>query len=359
MVLHNNPFKILGATPKDNLQKLKQLADEKGCQGSIYDCNEIFKILTDPQKRLSAEVAWISDNSPLGIVNSNVTYVLENGFEIDTFRLKAFNILNTFDSIDSKKLLDSINKNRKKAKFPLLDNMSELEDALLSHKLYVKKVIANKLSELSIKENIELKLFDNGDQKHSTQMEKYFTQKRKQPRKKGNGGVVLFSIVIIAVCAFVWVNNKAVSTTNLPVQLVEPSFDKPVVAKPDNGYFVNFNKGKAKAELTIKTPPGDSYYYILLKNPTSNATEMSLFVHPNSAADIKVPLGDYKMFYASGKEWYGTKYIFGPKTIYSKADDTFRFYMQGNDIVGHTVTLIEQVDGNLHTSIATKSDFID
>ena len=143
-----------------------------------------------------------------------------------------------------------------------------------------------------------------------------------------------------------------------PLPLVKPPFNEPVQEKPANGYSKNFTNLKRQAPLTIKTPSeGDYCYYILLKSESTNKSVISLFVYPGKTAEIKVPLGRYTLYYATGTEWYGTKHLFGPDTVYSKADEVLEFKVQGNKILGHTIELIKQVGGNLSTSKADQSQF--
>ena len=68
-------------------------------------------------------------------------------------------------------------------------------------------------------------------------------------------------------------------------------------------------------------------------------------------------LGTYEVRYPSGDKWYGYEYLFGPETSYSKADKTFTFRVEGNQVSGFTITLYKATDGNLHTSPIEPTDF--
>ena len=84
---------------------------------------------------------------------------------------------------------------------------------------------------------------------------------------------------------------------------------------------------------------------------------MTFFIYGGQNFETKVPLGVYRLKYASGKIWYGEKYLFGPDTAYSKAEQDFEFYRQGDQIAGYTVELILQRNGNLHTTRIPASEF--
>ncbi|MDR2714942.1 MAG: zinc ribbon domain-containing protein [Coriobacteriales bacterium] len=135
-----------------------------------------------------------------------------------------------------------------------------------------------------------------------------------------------------------------------------PEFGKPAQPLPSNGEVKSYIQGKHTAPLSIKTSSGDNYYYVLLKME-SGFKALSVFIYPGKTVDIDVPLGKYYLYYATGKEWYGTENLFGPDTVYSKADDIFIFYEANDYVNGYTVELIPRRGGNLSTSSASSSDF--
>ena len=58
MTIKENPFYILGATTRDNRQKIQELVDEKSLSLDMSVCTEARAVLTNPRRRLSAELAW-------------------------------------------------------------------------------------------------------------------------------------------------------------------------------------------------------------------------------------------------------------------------------------------------------------
>jgi hypothetical protein len=70
-----------------------------------------------------------------------------------------------------------------------------------------------------------------------------------------------------------------------------------------------------------------------------------------------VPFGTYVAKYAWGQKWYGYQHLFGPNTAYTKADTTFAFRREGNQIKGFSVTLYTVEGGNVGTLPITGSDF--
>jgi hypothetical protein len=65
----------------------------------------------------------------------------------------------------------------------------------------------------------------------------------------------------------------------------------------------------------------------------------------------------YHFKFATGHEWYGERFLFGPDTVYSVADKPLIFSVDGDDVVGHTLELVKQVNGNLGETQIGAADF--
>ncbi len=64
MDLLHNPFHILNATPRDNRRRIMDLADERSLMLDSSECMQARSDLTNPRKRLSAEIAWLPGIGP-------------------------------------------------------------------------------------------------------------------------------------------------------------------------------------------------------------------------------------------------------------------------------------------------------
>jgi hypothetical protein len=64
MDLLRNPFHILTAAPRDNRQKIMELADERSLFLDSSECKQACADLTHPRKRLSPELAWLPGVGP-------------------------------------------------------------------------------------------------------------------------------------------------------------------------------------------------------------------------------------------------------------------------------------------------------
>lgn len=129
----------------------------------------------------------------------------------------------------------------------------------------------------------------------------------------------------------------------------------PRIVSIANGEIVKHPYKAALAPLTVSTR-GDDSYYIYLKQISSGAS-MSFFVRGGKSAEVEVPLGEYEIYYAVGKYWYGSQYLFGDDTAYYKCDDTFLFYEDGDYYQGWTLELYAQPNGNLDTDHISAVDF--
>jgi len=104
--------------------------------------------------------------------------------------------------------------------------------------------------------------------------------------------------------------------------------------------------GRPQAGFQLITSPGAGYY-VKLVDLASGAAVLTAFVRGGEAFETEVPLGDFELRYASGEVWYGEQHLFGAQTSYAKADDTLRFYIEGNVINGNAIELIPSIGGTL------------
>lgn len=105
--------------------------------------------------------------------------------------------------------------------------------------------------------------------------------------------------------------------------------------------------------LQIKTNAG-SHYWVKIVNSYNEKDELaSFFIRGGETLDVNLPIGSYVVKYAYGDIWYGRDYLFGENTGYSKADEVLEFY-RGQ---GYVIELIQQLNGNLHTTAIDESQF--
>lgn len=125
----------------------------------------------------------------------------------------------------------------------------------------------------------------------------------------------------------------------------------------EQGVQGKFTKDKAIAPLQIITPLSEENYFIKIVDAFSSKVVMTLFVYGGQKFETKVPLGSYRIRYASGVTWYGEDNLFGAQTTFSEADDVFVFSVSESKISGYTIQLIPQLNGNLSTKSINRNQF--
>lgn len=142
----------------------------------------------------------------------------------------------------------------------------------------------------------------------------------------------------------------------MPSPPVRRAFSEPEQPLPNPGRIQWYSAGDPVAPLEIKSPAG-SHYLVKLSGYYSGKDVLSVFVHGGRTVALDVPLGTYSIKYASGERWYGPEHLFGPDTVYSKAESSFEFRRVGDQISGYTLTLHKVLHGNLHTSTISPEEF--
>lgn len=79
-----------------------------------------------------------------------------------------------------------------------------------------------------------------------------------------------------------------------------------------------------RAPFKIQTEAG-SNFVLKLVDPQTRKDVMRMFIVGGQEANFWVPVGEYELVYASGRNWYGDELLFGPDTQYAKADTVSRF----------------------------------
>lgn len=127
-----------------------------------------------------------------------------------------------------------------------------------------------------------------------------------------------------------------------------------VIAGSESNYYVY---------LKYIGAPGSSYDSRKLKTGVSAPYEsdVAFYVKAGMTVSVKVPIGRYTLYYATGTDFYGTTLLFGDSTGCFTSDSPFTFYtsVDGEWIYshGHEVTLYKVTDGNLSTDPIPESAF--
>ena len=181
MDLLQNPFHIINASPRDNRRRIMELADERSLLLDSNECMEARSELTNPRKRLSAEVAWLPGIGPkragevLSLIESSPTKLLavDNLSSIARANLLASGLARlqdhnaddvaewileiswAFDDIDPEEVSVIINEERVVSGFPEVSDLSAVETEIQERRRHYRQVIKSALDNLSPKELVE------------------------------------------------------------------------------------------------------------------------------------------------------------------------------------------------------------
>ncbi|MEL7604349.1 MAG: hypothetical protein AAGU77_14420, partial [Bacillota bacterium] len=133
--------------------------------------------------------------------------------------------------------------------------------------------------------------------------------------------------------------ESASPTATVTARPTPTPFYQPVLSFPA-GATVYYAKGDKLVPLDIETSAdSDRFYYVVLADASTGEKAVAVYIEAGQTIEIDVPLGKYKLYYASGTVWYGNVYLFGPDGTCSTSNTTFNFYERGSFYYGHTVTL--------------------
>jgi hypothetical protein len=185
MDLLHNPFFILGLSPRDNRQRIYEMADERCLVLDSNECTEARAALTNPRKRLSAEVAWLPGVGPkraaeiIAILESSPKDLLAidklppiartNLLAAILVRLSERNaneivkciltISWAFEDVEPEDIRRLINDERVVSGFPEVLDLTFVESLIQERRRYFRQVIKTSLDNLPPKELVKAVTF--------------------------------------------------------------------------------------------------------------------------------------------------------------------------------------------------------
>lgn len=176
-----NSFHILSANPHDNRRRILELADERSLMLNSNQCTEARAELTNPRKRLTAEVAWLPgigskrieevlsllESSPADLlaVDNLSSMARANLLAAGLARLPDHNAKDVtewilklawaFEDLDADELCEIINEERTVSGFPVVSDLSAVEAEIQERRRHYRQVIKSALDHLSPKELVK------------------------------------------------------------------------------------------------------------------------------------------------------------------------------------------------------------
>lgn len=159
------------------------------------------------------------------------------------------------------------------------------------------------------------------------------------PRQRkwlGRWMVVVIAAVFIGSGVYAWERIQVRRTAPLPV----------------SGEYHRFYPFTLSAPVPFKISARDAttHFFVKLEDWRTATPVVTAFVRKGEEIAINVPLGEFRLKYASGTNWMGPEALFGPATSSSQATLPMLFRFEGNQYRGHVLDLTPRVSGNLHAA---------
>lgn len=127
-----------------------------------------------------------------------------------------------------------------------------------------------------------------------------------------------------------------------------PANAKTLIERPFNsGVLATKLRKKRIAPLRIDLPHTTMVYLLKLVDASTDAQVMTLMGKGGESLEAEVPLGTFRLRYLYGPHWFGPEDRFASAARASRADADLEFSRQGDRVLGHTIELIQQKNGNL------------
>jgi len=194
--LLNNPFLKLGATMRDDRRRIMDLAEERSLVSDEASVREATAVLTNPRRRLAAEIGWLPGLGPKRISEAISTLerepakvralgslpnlaranlladalirVVEQLPQRDV-ALWVVELADAHDEIDAEQTITALNEERSVAGFPAISDPQSVEAELQGRRQYYRQAIKRALDKLSAPSLVEVvtiavdEATDNGD----------------------------------------------------------------------------------------------------------------------------------------------------------------------------------------------------
>ena len=126
----------------------------------------------------------------------------------------------------------------------------------------------------------------------------------------------------------------------------------PLEIKADNNsnYYIYLDYVRKPSYTTVsRSLRSDAY--------TPYESDFSFYVEAGDTVEVDVPIGIYKLYYATGDTYYGKELLFGANTQYYSSDELLEFYASSQYYEGVTLTLYSVYNGNYDTDPINASEF--
>lgn len=190
---------------------------------------------------------------------------------------------------------------------------------------------------------------------------------KERPRRRGNKlfWTIVIIVVVLAGVSRIWdevvfllYDNDILINGYYPDEGVPMDIQAEKQPFPENG-TTSYYTGDSPAGTVSVANKLDDYIYVKFKSESLNKTIVEAYIHPDSTADIKVPLGRYRIVFASGDEWYGNEYIFGTDTAFYKLGNVTDIKIENNTMINQSIELKKSQSSSKGMTKSSMIEFLD
>ena len=182
MDLLENPFHILGATQRDDRQRIMELAEEQGLFSDPEEITAARGVLINPRSRISAEVAWlpgvnpdhidsllkqldsphqnllnITDLPPLASANFRTAGFLRlSNIESANLMEWILAIAHDYEKINAEEVRKTLNEERNISGFPQISDLSVITSEIQNQRRYYSQTLSSVINNLSVTERARI-----------------------------------------------------------------------------------------------------------------------------------------------------------------------------------------------------------
>ena len=98
-------------------------------------------------------------------------------------------------------------------------------------------------------------------------------------------------------------------------------------------------------------------YFIKLVNVADEGDVIFLYARGGNTLDVAMPVGTYRMRFATGPTWHGDKVLFGPQTTYWSAEQTVAFRNPRSGPAAVAIEISGQRGGRMRVSSIDRNRF--
>lgn len=141
------------------------------------------------------------------------------------------------------------------------------------------------------------------------------------------------------------------------ISSLSPTPPSPSVCIPPSSGEI-FHSSFVSPDLSIPFGAiGPGYYYVKLKDHSSQKEVLSFFIHGKNTVNFNVSSGTYDLYFAHGDVWYGNDLLFGDDTEYMMAKSPISISQNNEPIQIWTPSVIHGENLVIDTTSISPSEF--